>query len=95
MRRHLRAAGLPQPLANVMLCGHLADFLWADQKLIVEVDGYLTHGNRQAFEADRRRDQRYIAAGYVVVRITWWQLQRQPLAVIATIAQALARRAAA
>jgi very-short-patch-repair endonuclease len=95
MRRHLRRAGLPQPLANVMLDGHLADFVWPEQKLIVEVDGYLTHGNRRAFEDDRRRDQRYVAAGYVVVRITWWQLQREPLAVIAAISQALALRAVA
>ncbi len=94
MRRHLRAAGLPQPQVNAILLGHLADFLWPDQKLIVEVDGYDTHGNRAAFEADRRRDQVHVAAGYVVIRVTWRQLQREPLAVIAAIAQALARRAA-
>lgn len=95
MRKHLKAAGLPQPRANVLLDGQLADFLWPDHKLIVEVDGYQGHGNRRAFEADRRRDQRYVAAGYVVVRVTWWQLQSEPIAVIAAIAQALARRAAA
>jgi very-short-patch-repair endonuclease len=95
MRSHLKAAELPQPSANVMLEGHLVDFLWPAQKLIVEVDGYLTHGSRQAFEADRRRDQRCVAAGYVVLRITWWQLQHQPLATIAAIAQGLALRTAA
>jgi hypothetical protein len=35
-----------------------------------------------------------VAAGYVVVRITWRQLQNEPMAAIAAIAQALARRAA-
>jgi very-short-patch-repair endonuclease len=95
MRRLCRQAGLPQPLVNVMLHGHLADFLWPDAKLIVEVDGYGTHGNRQAFENDRRRDQIHIAAGYVVIRITWLQLEREPLTVVARIAQALAHRAAA
>jgi very-short-patch-repair endonuclease len=94
MRRHLDAAGLPQPLANVILHRHLVDFLWPEERLIVEVDGYGTHGNRQAFEADRRRDRTHVAAGYVVVRITWPQLQNEPMAVIAAIAQALARRAA-
>jgi very-short-patch-repair endonuclease len=92
MRRLCRQAELPQPLVNIMLHGHLVDFLWPDKKLIVEVDGYLTHGNRQAFENDRRRDQTHVAAGYVVVRITWSQLQNEPLAVVAAIAQALARR---
>jgi very-short-patch-repair endonuclease len=94
MRRHLRSAALPQPVANVMLHGYLVDFLWPDVKVIVEVDGYATHGNRRAFENDRRRDQVHAAAGYVVVRITWVQLQREALAVVAVIAQAIARRAA-
>jgi very-short-patch-repair endonuclease len=95
MRSLCRRAELPQPVTNTMLHGHLVDFLWPDQRLIVEVDGYGTHGNRQAFESDRRRDQIHIAAGYVVVRITWSQLQDEPVAVAVRIAQALARRAKA
>jgi hypothetical protein len=35
-----------------------------------------------------------VAAGYVVIRVTWQQLQREPIAVAARLAQALARRAA-
>jgi very-short-patch-repair endonuclease/predicted transcriptional regulator of viral defense system len=89
-----KQAQLPQPLTNIMLNGHLVDFFWPDHRLIVEVDGYDTHGNRQAFEKDRRRDQTHIAAGYVVIRITWRQLQHEPIALAARIAQALARRAA-
>jgi very-short-patch-repair endonuclease len=95
MRRLCKEAELPQPLTNVILNGHLVDFYWPDQRLIIEVDGYDTHGNRRAFENDRRRDQTHVAAGYVVVRITWRQLQHEPLALAARIAQALARRAAA
>lgn len=82
MRRHLKAAGLPQPLVNVNLHGY------------VEVDGYLTHGTRAAFEADRRRDRVHVAAGYVVIRVTWPALRQEPLAVITAIAQAMARRVA-
>ncbi len=95
MRKHLKAAGLPQPQTNVMLHSHLVDFLWPNERLIVEVDGYGTHGNRQAFEADRRRDRAHMAAGYAVIRITWRQLENEPMAVIADIAQALVRRRAA
>jgi very-short-patch-repair endonuclease len=95
MRSICRQAELSQPLTNVILNGHLVDFFWPEQRLIVEVDGYDTHGNRQAFENDRRRDQTHIAAGYVVIRITWHQLQHGPIALAARIAQALARRAAA
>jgi len=94
MRRLCREAQLAQPLVNVRLHGFLVDFFWPDARLIVEVDGYGTHGTRQAFENDRRRDQVHIAAGFVVIRVTWDQLRHEPLAVIARVAQALAHRAA-
>jgi very-short-patch-repair endonuclease len=94
MRVVCKQADLPQPLTNVLLNGHLVDFFWPAQRLIVEVDGFDTRGNRQAFEKDRRRDQTHVAAGYVVIRVTWQQLQREPIAVAARLAQALARRAA-
>jgi very-short-patch-repair endonuclease len=89
MRRLAQAAGLDQPLVNVPLLGFVVDFLWPDQRLVVEVDGYRFHGHRQRFESDRRRDQRLVAAGYRVIRVTWVQVRDQPLAVIASIAQAL------
>jgi very-short-patch-repair endonuclease len=57
--------------------------------LIVEVDGYATHGDRAAFESDRRRDQILTAAGFRVIRITWRQLTEQPYEVIARLAVAL------
>lgn len=94
LRKLCRQAELPQPLVNVRVHGFLADFLWPDANLILEVDGYLTHGTRLAFESDRRRDQVHIAAGYVVLRVTWYQLQHESLAVLARLAQAMARRAA-
>lgn len=94
MRSLCSQAQLAQPRVNVRLHGFLVDFLWPEAKLIVEVDGYGTHGTRHAFEADRHRDQVHVAAGYAVIRITWLQLQNEPLAVIARLAQALARRAA-
>lgn len=94
MRELLRAAELPQPRANASLLGYVADFLWAEHKLVVEVDGYLFHSDRGAFERDRRRDQVFAAAGYAVIRVTWAQLSKEPLAVVARIAQALAARAA-
>ncbi len=46
LRKTLKAAELPQPTVNVPLLGYTADFLWAEHKLILEVDGYGTHGNR-------------------------------------------------
>ncbi len=85
----LRKAQLPIPRTNVRLCGYQADFFWAEQRLIVETDGYQFHSHRRAFEHDRKRDQVHVAAGYRVIRITWWQLRDEPLAVLARVAQAL------
>ena len=55
-----------------------ADFAWPDRKIAVETDGHGTHGTRQAFESDRRRDQRLAAIGWIVIRITWRQLNQRP-----------------
>jgi very-short-patch-repair endonuclease/predicted transcriptional regulator of viral defense system len=90
LRRLAQAAGIDQPLVNVPLLGFVVDFLWPDQRLVVEVDGYQFHGHRQRFESDRRRDQQLVAAGYRVIRVTWIQLRDEPIAVITSIAQALA-----
>jgi len=48
------------------------------------------HGSRAAFERDRLRDARLVAAGYRVVRVTWRQLTREPIAVAARLGAALA-----
>lgn len=89
LRDLLRAAGTERPLFNEPVLGYVVDALWPKQRLIVEVDGYTYHGNRAAFERDRRRDQELIAAGYRVIRITWLQLRDRPIETIATIIKAL------
>ncbi len=78
----VRSAGLPDPETNVNVLGHEVDFLWREQKLIVEVDGFAYHSSRQAFERDRRRDARLQAAGFRVIRFTYLQIVRDPAAVI-------------
>jgi predicted transcriptional regulator of viral defense system len=55
-----------------------ADFAWPDRKIVVETDGERTHRTRGAFQTDRRRDQRLIAAGWRVIRTTWKQLTNRP-----------------
>ena len=61
--------------------GFEVDFSWPDHRLIVETDGRAAHGDRAAFESDRRRDQQLVAAGWRVVRFTWRQVAREPRAV--------------
>jgi very-short-patch-repair endonuclease len=88
----LRASALPLPKTNVRVGRFEVDFLWSDQRLIVEVDGYAFHAGRQSFERDRERDATLVASGYVVLRVTWRQLIARRNAVVARIAAALAMR---
>jgi very-short-patch-repair endonuclease len=66
--------GLPQPLVNrwIDIGGELiqADCAWPEHKLIVELDSRAWHDTEAAFERDRRRDRRCLAAGRPVVRVT-------------------------
>jgi putative AbiEi antitoxin of type IV toxin-antitoxin system len=74
-------AGLPRPLVNhwIDIGGELiqADCFWPDQRLIVELDGRTWHATRDAFDRDRRRDRRCLAAGVPVVRVTAETLNRE------------------
>ncbi len=57
------AHDLPRPRVNSCIGPYEVDFLWPDRRLIVETDGHATHGTRVAFERDRERDARLMAAG--------------------------------
>lgn len=73
-----RRANLPTPAVNVLVEGHLVDFLWPSQKVVVETDSWSYHGDRPTFEKDRQRDVDLVAAGYDVHRTTYKMLQRNP-----------------
>jgi very-short-patch-repair endonuclease len=91
LQRLIRAAHLPKPHTNVRVAGWEVDVFWPREGLIVEVDGYAYHGNRAAFERDRRKDAALAAAGYTVIRITWRQLKDEPFAVVALLARLIRR----
>lgn len=90
----LLASGLPRPICNKTLqIGDerlMVDFLWEEQRVVVETDGEQTHGTPVAFQRDRRRDQVLVAAGYRVARATWDQMRDELDAVVMRIARALA-----
>ena len=87
----LRRHRVPAPHVNVRVGGHLVDFVWADARLVVELDGYRSHRTRSAFEADRTRDVALKLRGYEVVRLTWRQVVNEPRAV-ADLVRRLLRR---
>jgi very-short-patch-repair endonuclease len=89
----VRAGGLARPLVNATIGPYEIDFAWPAERLLVEVDGWKTHGHRLAFEDDRARDADLAAQGYVVLRFTWRQVLDASVLVVTRVAQALAVRA--
>jgi len=90
LRSLVRSAGLPLPLMNVKRAGWEVDAVWDAQRLVVEVDGRKFHDTAPQFERDRRKDADLVLAGFRVLRFTWRRLTREPAAVVAIIAAALA-----
>lgn len=89
-----REASLPTPAVNVLVEGHLVDFLWPAQKVVVETDSWSHHGDRPTFEKDHQTDVDLIAAGYEVHRATYKMLERNPDPILSNVRRALRTRTA-
>jgi very-short-patch-repair endonuclease len=74
-------ARLPRPRLNARVAGFEVDALWAQQRLVVELDGAAVHLTPRAFEEDRARDVALQVAGLRVGRFTWRQVADGPEAV--------------
>lgn len=79
-----------EPLANTQLAGFEVDFVWPEQRLVVEIDGG-GHDRPTARRKDAIEDRVLRAAGYRILRFTDTELQRQPADVLARLTAALAR----
>jgi predicted transcriptional regulator of viral defense system len=84
-----RDASLPTPWVNVLVEGHLVDFLWPAQRVVVETDSYAYHRDRPAFEGDHERTVALTAAGYLVHRATDLMLSRNPALFMNLVRQSL------
>jgi hypothetical protein len=75
------ARGLPLPETAVRVpvgaVTYELDCLWREHGVAVELDGRQAHARRTAFEDDRERDRRLLAAGIATIRITARQLERE------------------
>lgn len=92
MRGLVQRAGLPEPSLNATIWGKEFDLYWPEAKLAVEIDAFGTHGAPAPFEADRRLDADFAAAGIEVLRFTGRRIRAEPLAVVARLAATLALR---
>jgi very-short-patch-repair endonuclease len=89
----VRKAGLPEPETQVRIAGYRVDFVWREQRVVFEIDGYRFHTSRSAFDRDRRKDLALKQAGYDPNHFSRDQVKCEPLNVIASVAGALARGA--
>lgn len=89
-----RHASIPTPSVNVLAVGHLVDFLWPAQKVVVETDSWRYHSDGLAFERDHQTDVDLLAAGYDVHRATCKMLERNPDPFLTNVRRAIQKRTA-
>jgi very-short-patch-repair endonuclease len=82
--------GIPLPEINGSIEGKEVDAVWHAEKVAVELDSELAHGVVGSVHRDRARDLRLRAAGWVVLRYSWWQVVHEPHRVATDLLAALA-----
>lgn len=92
-RFRLMSEGLDEPALQVPfhdeqgVIGY-ADMVWHDLRVIGEADGLGKYASREDLIAEKRREDRLRALGWVVVRWTWDEIFRSPRAVAERIRRA-------
>jgi very-short-patch-repair endonuclease len=89
--RLIRDARLPMPDTNVKFGRFEPDFVWREQRLIVELDSATYHSGPGVFQRDHEKDLVFRSAGFDVMRPTRAHVVYEGTRVIALVAQALAR----
>lgn len=77
--------GAGRPIAEI-------DFALPSLRIAIEVDGRAFHSDRHSFERDRRRQNRLVLDGWLVLRFTWEQMVADPAGVITAVAAAVRQR---
>jgi very-short-patch-repair endonuclease len=94
MLRLIRDSGLPMPETNVRFGRFEADFVWREQRLIVELDSGRYHSGPGAVHRDREKDLVFRDARFDVLRFMRAHVVHQPTVTLVRLVQALARRTA-
>lgn len=84
--------GLPQPETNVWVAGREVDAWFPRERVIVELDGWDFHSDRESFEGDREKDRAALALGIPTIRLTHMRMESDPQSEAATLHRILANR---
>jgi hypothetical protein len=90
--------GLPRPQLEYRIIDATGcliaqvDLCWPEFKLVIELDSWAWHHDRDAFETDRTRYTRLAAHGWTVLTITWRRWKDDPDALAHDIRTAIAAR---
>ena len=88
----LRTHRLPPADFHEMVAGYEVDFRIRGSVVLIECDGWASHGlDRDQFEFDRMRNADLSAAGFIVVHVTWHQVTGGPAEVARRIEENLQR----
>jgi len=71
---------------------YLVDLLWAEGRLVVEVDGYRHHSSPAAFCQDRQRDYELLISDYLVLRLPHSDVMEETEKAIAKLRQTVGFR---
>lgn len=90
----IRNNGLPEPVRQfeIYVCGRFiarVDFAYPWARVAVEADSYTFHSGRMAWEADLERRNALTARGWLVIHVTYRQMQSDMDSVAVRIKDAL------
>ena len=87
--------GFPRPEVNLGIEGYECDFVWRDQRVVVETDGEAAHSTHGARQRDPVKDADLQIAGWRLLQVPSMRLFREPDAVADQLARLLATPAPA
>jgi very-short-patch-repair endonuclease len=70
VRLALHDSGFPPPELQLEIRGYRVDFVWPEQRLIVEADGLMKYSEAE-WRREKRRESRLRALGYRIERVLW------------------------
>jgi predicted transcriptional regulator of viral defense system len=88
----LEKEGVTLPVLNMWVDEWEIDAYWESERFAVEVDGWETHGSREAFENDRLRQEEMKLVGIDSVRVSARRIAKEPEQVAKRIRALLAQR---